>query len=156
MKTELPIERATRDDAVEILALQKLAYQSEAAISNDYSIPPLTQTLDEITAQFDDHVFLKIVDDGCIIGSLRAFQDAHGTCYIGRVIVHPDRQNNGLGTRLLHAIEHTFSTARRFELFTGTKSERNLYLYQKLGYHSFREEALSDTVRLVYLEKFPQ
>ncbi len=156
MNTEFSIEQATRGDAVDILALQKLAYQSEAAIWNDYTIPPLTQSLDEVTAQFNDHVFLKIVDEERIIGSVRASQDTQGTCYIGRVIVHPDHQNKGLGTRLLHAIENTFSTARRFELFTGTKSERNLYLYQKLGYRPFREEALNGTVRLVYLEKFPQ
>jgi hypothetical protein len=39
------ITQAAAADAAEILALQKLAYQSEAAIYQDYSIPPLTQTL---------------------------------------------------------------------------------------------------------------
>jgi hypothetical protein len=54
----------------------------------------------------------------------------------------------------MSAIEQRFPTAQRFELFTGTKSERNLYFYHKLGYRPFREEALNETVTLVYLEKF--
>ena len=41
------IERVSVSDAEEILALQKLAYQSEAEI---YSIPPLVQTLEEMEA----------------------------------------------------------------------------------------------------------
>jgi hypothetical protein len=38
------IEQAGVEDAGEILRLQKLAYQSEARIYNDYTIPPLLQT----------------------------------------------------------------------------------------------------------------
>ena len=148
----LHIECAIHDDAAEILALQKLAYQSEAAIWNDYTIPPLTQTLENLQAQFADHIILKAVDNGEIIGSVRGKQE-NDTCYIGRVIVHPDRQNRGIGSQLMAAIEAAFPTATRFELFTGQKSERNLYLYQKLGYRIFKEEPLNERVTLVYLEK---
>ena len=49
-------------DAAEILELQKLAYQSEAVLYDDWSIPPLTQTLDEIKKDFDEMTFLKICD----------------------------------------------------------------------------------------------
>ncbi len=148
----LEIKHALHDDAAEILALQKLAYQTEAAIWNDYTIPPLTQTLEHLQAQFADHVILKAVDEGVIIGSVRGKQE-HGACYIGRLIVHPDRQNRGIGKQLMTAIEAAFPTASRFELFTGQKSERNLYVYQKLGYRMFKEEALNEQVTLVYLEK---
>lgn len=156
MNPSIHIEQADVHDAAEILALQKLAYQSEAAIWNDYTILPLTQTLEEITVQFVDHVFIKVLENTRIIGSARAYQDEQGTCFIGRLIVHPDRQNQGIGKQIMCAVEQQFPTAQRFELFTGTKSERNLYLYQKLGYQPFREEALNETVTLVYLEKFPQ
>jgi len=148
----LHIEQALQDDAAEILALQKLAYQSEAAIWNDYTIPPLTQTLENLQAQFADHIILKATDNDEIIGSVRGKLE-NGTCYIGRVIVHPDRQNRGIGTQLMVAIEAAFPMASRFELFTGQKSERNLYLYQKLGYRMFKEEPLNERVIIVYLEK---
>ena len=149
----MTIERANLKDAEEILKLQKLAYQSEAAIYNDYTIPPLTQTLEEIQNDFSTHTFLKASTGEKIIGSVNA-RILDGTCFIGRLIVHPGFQNQGIGTKLLHEIERRSSDAERFELFTGSKSEWNLYLYQKLGYQIFKREALNENVELVYLEKF--
>ena len=67
--------------------------------------------------------------------------------------MHPGFQNQGIGTRLMHEIEKRMSEAERFELFTGFKSERNLYLYQKLGYQIFKREAINENIELVYLEK---
>ena len=146
------VERANVEDVEEILALQKLAYQSEAMIYNDYTIPPLTQTLEEIMADFEKQVFLKVAVAGRIIGSVRVHV-CEGTCFVGRLIVHPDFQNRGIGTMLLNGIEETFHDAERFELFTGSRSEKNLYLYQKQGYKMFRSEELTDKVSLVFLEK---
>lgn len=133
----MEVEKATISDAEEILSLQKLAYQSEAEIYNDFNIPPLVQTLEEIKKDFGIQFLLKAVMDEKIIVSVRAFVK-EGTCYIGRLIVHPDFQNQGIGTKLMVEIEKIFSTCQRFELFTGARSERNLYLYQKLGYKIFK------------------
>ena len=152
------VQPARPSDAAEILELQKLAYHSEAAIYDEYGIPPLTQTLDGMRADLDRQTCLKaVVDDGRgvrIVGSVRAHLDG-GTCYIGRLIVHPDWQNEGIGTRLMEEIERLFRHAPRLELFTGHLSERNLYLYRKLGYRPFKQERISDALTLVYLEKLP-
>ena len=146
------ITQAVIEDAAEVLSLQKLAYQSEADIYQDYSIPPLIQTLAEIKAEFDSRLFLKVTTAGRIIGSVRAYlQDETG--YIGRLIVHPDFQNRGIGTKLMQAIEQQFPLAKRYELFTGGRSEGNLYLYQKLGYKIFRRERVTERLELVFLEK---
>ncbi|MBN1429934.1 MAG: GNAT family N-acetyltransferase [Anaerolineae bacterium] len=146
------IEIADVKDAQVILDLQKLAYQSEAAITGDYTIPPLTQSLEEMEQDFRKQVVLKATIDGRIVGSVRGYAKG-GTCYIGRVIVHPDCQNQGLGKQLMKAIEDHFDQVDRYELFTGEKSERNLYFYQKLGYRIFRSEQFTEHVTLVYLEK---
>jgi len=149
---DLIITPALLADAPAILDLQKLAYHSEAVLNGDFTIPPLTQTLPEIEADFQQQVYLKAVRDGTIVGAVRGYE-RDGTCYVGRFIVHPACQNRGIGTQLLHAIEAHFSTAQRYELFTSENSARNLYLYQKLGYRPFRTAKLSDKVILVYLEK---
>jgi ribosomal protein S18 acetylase RimI-like enzyme len=149
---DLIITPALLADAPVILDLQKLAYHSEAVLNDDFTIPPLTQTLPEIEADFQQQVYLKAVHEGTIVGAVRGYEQ-NGTCFIGRLIVHPDCQNRGMGTQLLNAIETHFNTVRRYELFTSENSARNLYLYQKLGYRPFRTAQLSDKVILVYLEK---
>ena len=149
---DIKIEKASAEDAEEILKLQKLAYVSEAEIINDFTIPPLHQTIEEVLSEFDNHMFLKVTDKNMIIGSVRSFVE-NGTCFIGKLIVHPDHQNQGLGTELLKTIERYFPDTGRYELFTGEKSERNLYLYQKMGYRIFKNEKISKNLTLVYLEK---
>jgi ribosomal protein S18 acetylase RimI-like enzyme len=148
----LQIKRARVEDAEIILDLQKMAYLSEAEIYSNKSIPPLTQTLEEIRTEFDNQVFLKALVDERIVGSVRAYQ-TEGTCHIGRLVVHPKFQNRGIGSRLMHAIEGAFENVKRYELFTGDNSTRNLYLYHKLGYREFRRRNFQDTFVLVFLEK---
>lgn len=145
------IEQATDNDVKIIFDLQKIAYQSEARRYNDYTLPPLMQTFDEIQADFKKQIILKAVISGTIIGSVRAYME-DGTCYIGRLIVNQDYQDQGIGTKLMHHIESWFSNANRYELFTGHKSEEALHLYNKLGYTIFKSKKLS-THTLVFLEK---
>ncbi|MGD0885164.1 MAG: GNAT family N-acetyltransferase [Thermodesulfovibrionales bacterium] len=76
-----------------------------------------------------------------------------GTCYVGRLIVHPDLKNQGIGTKLLKAIKYHFSGTKRFELFTGHRSERTIHLYEKNGYLEFRRERASKNIILVFMEK---
>jgi phosphoribosylanthranilate isomerase len=152
METRIPIEPSQIDDAAEILALQKLAYRSEAELNQDFTISPLTQRQAEIESEFERKLFLRAKKHGRIIGSVRA-ELRDGTCHIGRLIVHPDWQNRGTGSRLLREIEAHFPSAKRFELFTSARSERNLHLYQKSGYRIFKREPLNARTMLVYLEK---
>lgn len=149
---KLNVEVAVIEDARSILALQKLAYVSEAEIYGDYSIDPLTQTLDALRADFAERVFLKVSVSGRIVGSVRGYLK-HDTCHIGRLIVHPDFQNRGIGKRLMREMESFFSNAERYELFTGHKSERNHSLYKKLGYSPYKTERVHDNLVLVFLEK---
>jgi len=145
------ITRAQIHDLPAILALQKLAYQSEAELIGDYSIRPLTQTMDGIADDFSSGVILKAVEGDKIIGSVRV-RLSENTLYIGRLIVTPPRQNQGIGTALLRAAESLYPGAR-CELFTSDRSARNLHLYRKNGYQEFRREPLNENVDRVFLEK---
>lgn len=146
-----PVDIAAGGDLEEILNLQKLAYRSEAAIYNDYGIAPLTQTLEEIRDEATRCIILKAVEDRKIVGSVRAYEK-DGTCYIGKLIVAPDYSNRGIGKKLMGAIEKCFEGVR-YELFTGHLSEKNLALYQKLGYKSYKTIKVSEVLQLVYMQK---
>lgn len=148
----LTIEAAKIEDAAEILALQKLAYQSEAELYNDYAFPPLLQTLSELKEDFKTITFFKAVMNGIIIGSVRGLLKGD-TCYIYRRIVHPMYQNLGIGKKLMNEIEFHFGFASRFEVFTGHKSKRNINFYERLGYKMFKCEKVNDKRHRVYMEK---
>jgi ech hydrogenase subunit C len=168
--------RADRSDAPEILALQKIAYQSEAELYGDDSLPALQQTLEDLEEDFermpqreasllgargaqdsaatstDRIIFLKAVVNGKIIGSVRGYA-VDNTAYLSRLIVHPYFRKRGIGRRLLDEIEQAFPDADRFETKTGHHSKRNLYQLSQRGYQTFKTEPFTPAITWVYLQK---
>jgi len=144
--------QANRSDLEAILQLQKECYQTEAEIYNDYNIPPLQQDIHALEKEFAEQVFLKAIANGEIIGSVRGFVDEE-TCFVGKLIVKKDIQNQGIGKLLLDSIESAFSMCKRFELFTAHKSLKNLHLYGKQGYNEFSKKIINNNMTMIYLEK---
>jgi GNAT superfamily N-acetyltransferase len=149
----IDIVRTSIADAEAILDLQKLAYRNEAALYGDFSIPPLLQTVEEMRDDLRTQVVVKAVEGARIVGSARA-HERDGTAFIGRVIVCPSMQGQGIGKRIMAAIEAAFPSVRRFELFTGHLSTRNLHFYRSLGYKELKTVPVSEKLSFVYLEKF--
>lgn len=151
-KMKYQIEKANINDAKEILKIQKLAYQIEAKRYNNYDIPPLKQTLEELENQFKNHIILKAVSNGKIIGTVRAYE-INGTCYVERLAVHPDMHNQGIGTALMKEIEKQYNP-KRYELFVGSKSDNNIHLYQKLGYNIHHKNKYEcGDIEIFYMDK---
>jgi ribosomal protein S18 acetylase RimI-like enzyme len=95
---------------------------------------------------------LKAQVEGKIISSVKGSQTGD-TCYIERLIVHPNFQGQGIGTVLMTQIESCFDRVQRFELFTGHKSDRNVRLYERLGYQLFKSEKIDENLSLIFMEK---
>lgn len=146
------ILRAVKPDVPEVLALQKVAYRSEAELYGDDSLPALQQSLEEIRADFGRMLFLKAVVNGKIIGSVRAYSD-QSTAYVSRVIVHPYFRGRGIARRLICHVEQQFPAASRYEVFTGHKSKRNIHTFGRLGYRMFKKEPYTPTITWVYMQK---
>ena len=146
------IQPARQQDLPEILALQKAAFEAEAQLVNDWNIPPLTQTLDELTNDWRKGIMLKAVnEDGIIVGTVRGHVAPDGF-YIGRLAVLPQWQGRGCGSALLEAMIGR-AESNRLVLFTSTKSERNLRLYERFGFRPFKKSTTATGVPLVWLEK---
>ena len=146
------ISLAKEQDLQEILLLQKEAYRQEAEIYDDYQIPTLTQTIESIQEEWQQGLILKATVKNEIIGSVRGYVN-HKTCFIGRVVVKPGFQNKGIGKLLMKAIENSFNKVEQFELFTGYRSEKNLFIYKKLGYSEFKSEQINEKLNLIFLRK---
>lgn len=146
------IIKAEINDLQEILDLQHLAYQSEAALFGRQDIQPLTETLEELIEEYNAGTVLKMVDEnGKILGSVRA-KEENGTLYIGKLMVHQDHRRKGYGKMLVTEIERCYP-GKRYELFTSTRSKDNIRLYESLGYREFARKDVDDELRFVFMEK---
>jgi GNAT superfamily N-acetyltransferase len=143
---------AVPGDAEAILALQRLAYESEARRYRNWSIPPLVETLAEVRAHIERDAVLKALLGERLVGSVRGVASDR-VCEVGRLIVHPELQRQGIGSALLAAIEQRVPDVDAYELFTGDRSVENLRLYDRHGYRETRRDPLPTGVSLVYLRK---
>ena len=147
------ISRAQPVDAGEILTLQRAAYVTEAQLYGDASLPALTQTYEELAAELTIDLMLKATMGHRIVGSVRArFQES--VLHIGRLVVAPDLQGRGIGTRLLTAVEREAAgKVDRYMLFTGHLSRDNIRLYERHGYTEARRVRSTPSLEMVHLEK---
>lgn len=130
------IEVLTGSDAGEVLTLQRASYVTQAQLHDDVRLPPLTQTLAEVHAELTDPgvTALGIRERGRLVAAVRLRDVGAGRLALGRLIVAPDRQGSGLGTRLLREAETAVPGTTVIDLFTGHRSEANLRLYRREGY----------------------
>jgi tRNA (guanine37-N1)-methyltransferase len=143
----------TEADAGELLTLQRAAYLSEAQAYDDFSIPPLQEQLEGVVERIAQGVVWKAVAGTRIVGSVHlAVEGSLGR--INRLMVAPDWQGRGVGSKLLRVAEQTApAEVTSYELFTGAESERNLQLYRNAGYREIRREPQTAKVELVLLAK---
>ncbi|MFI9775417.1 GNAT family N-acetyltransferase [Streptomyces sp. NPDC051956] len=150
------ISAATEQDAEKILKLQYLCYQSEAELYGDYSIEPLTEPLASVRAELAGGTVLVARLGEEVVAAVRGAVDTDGTARIGKLVVHPRMQRHGLGGRLLDAVEAKLGVdgaAKRFQLFTGHRSEHNLRLYRKHGYAAVSTKRVDERLTVVTLAK---
>jgi ribosomal protein S18 acetylase RimI-like enzyme len=152
----MKLDVATEKDLDQILELQKRAFHGQALIYNDFSLPALTQTLDDIKEEFRSKTIYKVVLEGKIIASIRCLVKER-TLFIEKLIVDPVLQSQGIGSWVMQEIENSnAASVDRYALSTGHKSLRNLHLYKKLGYRKIRREPLNGNVDLIVLQKKPR
>lgn len=147
------IKRAEENDLNAILALQKESFTTVAKQMNKFDIPPLLQTLEDITNEYQKCIILKYTsDNGQIVGSVRGYADENNICHIGKLIVHPDFRNIGIGKKLMYGIEQSFPNCLKFSLFTGEESPNTLHLYSKIGYNTVCKKNM-DGINMIIMEK---
>jgi len=146
------IEWAEPEDAGEILTVQRAAYVSEAQLYGDPFIAPLVESIAQVRKAVETATVLVARDGARIVGAVRGRMSGT-TCLVGRLVVAPDRQGEGIGGALLRALHEEAATALAFDLFTGHLSEGNLRLYRRHGYRETRRERMTDHLTLVHLRR---
>ncbi|HWI43835.1 MAG TPA: GNAT family N-acetyltransferase [Nocardioides sp.] len=124
-------------DAGEILTLQRACWAQEAVANGSLDIPALHESLDDVRAWLGAWDTWVVRRAGRLVGAVRGRVDPgdHTTWDIGRVMVAPDLQGQGLGRRLLEYVEASAPAGvASYVLFTGARSVRNQRMYKKAGY----------------------
>jgi GNAT superfamily N-acetyltransferase len=147
------------EDAGEVLTVQRAAYVTEAQVHDDLGLPPLRQSLTELATELADPGVLALgwrAESGRLLAAVRACTSSSRSSVveIGRLTVVPDRQGQGLGSRLLTTVEQRLpSSVSELRLFTGERSAGNLRLYARLGYTETHRAMTAAGYALVYLSK---
>ena len=147
------IARAVPSDAGEIMTVQRAAYVSEAQLYDNTGFSALSEPVESVRSAIETEVVLVARLGQRIVGAVRGRIEGH-VCHVERLVVAPDQQGQGVGRRLMLAVEdHVPPTVERFALHTGDRSTANLHLYRKVGYEQTRAERVADTLSLIHMEK---
>lgn len=129
---ELTLRPGVDADAPEVLVLQRCCWVTEAIANDRLDIPALHEGLEDVRGWVGAAWLLRAGPR--LVGGVRASRSGD-TWDIGRLMVAPDLRGRGLGSRLLaHAEASAPEGVRRFALFTGARSARNLAMYERAGY----------------------
>jgi GNAT superfamily N-acetyltransferase len=137
-----------------MLTLQRAAYVTEAQAHQDIALPPLVQSLDELAVELRDPrvLALGLREGARLVAAIRVRVEGK-VAELGRLVVAPDRQGHGLGSRLLrHAEQAVAERVQLLRLFTGEYSLANQRLYQR---HSYVEDhrTVAGDYQLVHMTK---
>jgi tRNA (guanine37-N1)-methyltransferase len=128
------IRPAVPADAGEILTLQRACWMQEQQANPEAWVPALHESLDDVRRWLPDWTVLTMRRAGRLVGGARARLDGD-VWDIGRLMVAPDLQGQGLGRVLFEAIEAAApAAATSYALFTGAGSTDNLRFYKRAGY----------------------
>jgi tRNA (guanine37-N1)-methyltransferase len=128
------LRRVEPADAGELFTLQRACWLQEEQANPGVPIPALEESLDDVRAWIREGTVLVARSQGRLVGAVRAVL-RDGVWHIGRLMVAPDLQGNGLGRLLLEAVELAAPPeATSYALFTGAGSKRNQKMYKRAGY----------------------
>jgi len=128
------IARAVPADAGEILTLQRACWMQEQQANPEAWVPALHESLDDVRRWLPDWTVLTMRRAGRLVGGARARLE-DDVWDVGRLMVAPDLQGQGLGRVLLEAVEAAApAEATSYALFTGAGSTDNLRFYKRAGY----------------------
>ena len=138
---------ARPEDCAELLVLQRCCWVQEALLNDTIDIPALHESLEDLRDWTKTWSVWVVRQGPRLVGAVRARLDGD-RWELGRLMVAPDLAGRGLGRWLLaHAESQAPAEARRFVLFTGARSTRNIALYQRAGYRLVDTEGGPDHIR---------
>lgn len=128
------LDYAETGDVSELVVLQRCCWVTEAIVNDTLAIPALYEDHETVRTWVAEKHVWTVRQGPRLVAAVRAHQDGP-RWEIGRLMVAPDLRGMGLGRWLLaYAESRAPGSVRRFDLFTGARSERNVRMYRSAGY----------------------
>jgi NAD(P)H-dependent FMN reductase/ribosomal protein S18 acetylase RimI-like enzyme len=123
-----------RQDAAEVVVLQRCCWIDEAITNDSLAIPALQESLEDVREWLTTWQAWGLWRDGRLLGMVRA-RRVEDDWHIGRLGVVPDLRGQQLGRWLLRFAEEAREPGcGRIVLFTGARSYANINRYERAGY----------------------
>ena len=141
------LRHAVPADVGELYTLQLCCWVQEQHANPGVRIPALHESLEDMRQSLEDWTWLVLRRGGRLVAAARGRVE-DDTWDVGRLMVAPDLQGQGLGRFMLAEIEAVAPPAvTAFTLFTGAQSLGNIRMYKRAGYR-LRGEGPPGAVRL--------
>lgn len=125
------IDLQNRHLSEELLALQKASYLVEAKLINFFEIPPLLETINDLSEC--EEAFIGYFEGGKLAGAI-SFTIDGDELTICRMVVHPDHFRKGIAQVLLNEVENSNRGLTVFKVSTGKENPPAKNLYLKNGF----------------------
>lgn len=154
MDSGLSLYKAVKNDASELLALQREVFTEIYNKYQDHETSPVNQTMDRFIKRFDIGDYYKIVYKDKLAGSVFVYEKAPGIMRFHIINIKQEYQNKGIGQMTMKRLEMMYPHIKMWELETILSEERNCHLYEKLGYKRYGDEKkINDKLTLISYRK---
>jgi tRNA (guanine37-N1)-methyltransferase len=137
-----------------LLTLQRAAFLAEARMNGTLEIPPLTETLSELTASIESNTILAARLRGRLVAAVRGAAERGHRWYIDRLAVAPDLERQGIGSLMMDQIEDLAPPDTvAFRLHLGAGSMINQGFFRRRGYVDAEQTVDPGGVPIVIMER---
>jgi isopentenyldiphosphate isomerase len=134
VNSPISLEKASIEDAEELLALQREVFLPLYKKYNDHETSPVTQTKEKFSARFERGDYFKILFEDELAGSVFVYEKSPGLMRLHIINILEKHHNKGIAQNVMKRLELMYPEADAWELDTIQTEERNCYLYEKMGY----------------------
>ena len=148
----MKMKLVTAEDLPELLELQRKAYAHDFAGRDWHDDSPLEETLEHLAEEFRRCTIYKVQNaEGEIIGSIRG-SVSHGSLWMGRLMVHPHYQGQGIAKFMIAQMQQSVPHVR--EWFWVCLQVTRLYnFYLRQGFRPTRILNENPNLTWIYMEK---